>query len=95
MTAELCTQVEADPGIEKVRKELEERLEKRKEEKKADEEKAAEKLAEKRAAEEVRIESGEYTISATGTDVKAVTQSVISAVLGTSAPMGVSFDVKA
>ena len=91
MTAELCTQVEADPGIEKVRKELEERLEKRKEEKKADEEKAAEKLAEKRAAEEVRIESGEYTISATGTDVKAVTQSVISAVLGTSAPMGGKF----
>lgn len=99
MTTELCTQVEADPGTEKVRKELEERLEKRKEEKKAeekaDEEKAAEKRAEKRAAEEVRIESGEYTISATGTDVKAVTQSVVSAALGTSAPMGVSFDVKA
>lgn len=99
MTAELCTQVEADPGTEIVRKELEERLEKRKEEKKAekkaDEEKAAEKRAEKRAAEEVRTESGEYTISATGTDVKAVTQSVVSAALGTSAPMGVSFDVKA
>ena len=28
MTAELCTQVEANPGTEKVRKELEERLEK-------------------------------------------------------------------
>ena len=28
MTAELCTQVEADLGTEKVRKELEERLEK-------------------------------------------------------------------
>ena len=61
----------------------------------AEEEKAAEKRAEKRAAEEARIESGEYTISATGADVKAVTQSVISAALGTSAPMGVSFDVKA
>ena len=52
MTAELCTQVEANPGTEKVRKELEERLEKRKEEKKAekkaDEEKAAEKRADKR-----------------------------------------------
>ena len=42
-----------------------------------------------------KIKSGEYTISATGTNVKAVTQSIISAVLGTSAPMGVSFDVKA
>ena len=29
------------------------------------------------------IESGEYTISATGTDIKAVTQSVVSAALGT------------
>ena len=99
MSSVMCTQDEVDPGTEKARKELEERLEKRKEEKKAekkaDEEKAAEKRAEKRAAEEVRIESGEYTINATGTDVKAVTQSVVSAALGTSAPMGVSFDVKA
>ena len=95
MSSVMCTQDEVDPGTEKARKELEERLEKRKEEKRAEEEKAAEKRAEKRAAEEARIESGEYTISATGTNVKAVTQSIISAVLGTSAPMGVSFDVKA
>ena len=72
-----------------------EKAAKKRAEKKAEEEKAAEKRAEKRAAEEARIESGEYTISATGTDVKAVTQSVISAALGTSGPMGVSFDVKA
>ena len=95
ITEEVLVTDEVDPGTEKARKELEERLEKRKEEKRAEEEKAAEKRAEKRAAEEVRIESGEYTINSTGTDVKAVTQSVISAVLGTSAPMGVSFDVKA
>ena len=95
MSSVMCTQDEVDPGTEKARKELEERLEKRKEEKRAEEEKAAEKRAERRAAEEARIESGEYTISATGTNVKAVTQSIISAVLGTSAPMGVSFDVKA
>ena len=95
ITEEVLVTDEVDPGTEKARKELEERLEKRKEEKRAEEEKAAEKRAEKRAAEEARIESGEYTISATGTNVKAVTQSVISAVLGTSAPMGVSFDVKA
>ena len=95
ITEEVLVTDEVDPGTEKARKELEERLEKRKEEKRAEEEKAAEKRAEKRAAEEVRIESGEYTINATGTDVKAVTQSVVSAALGTSAPMGVSFDVKA
>ena len=95
MTTDLVTKAEADPGTEKAREYLEEKIKKIKEEKKAEEEKAAEKRAEKRAAEEVRIESGEYTISATGTDVKAVTQSVVSATLGTSAPMGVSFDVKA
>ena len=77
------------------KKAAEEKAAKKRAEKKAEEEKAAEKRAEKRAAEEARIESGEYTISATGTDVKAVTQSVISAALGTSGPMGVSFDVKA
>ena len=77
------------------KKAAEEKAAKKRAEKKAAEEKAAEERAEKRAAEEVRIEPGEYTISATGTDVKAVTQSVVSAALGTSAPMGVSFDVKA
>mgnify|MGYP000556803278 FL=1 len=77
------------------KKAAEEKAAKKRAEKKAAEEKAEEERAEKRAAEEVRIESGEYTISATGTDVKAVTQSVVSAALGTSAPMGVSFDVKA
>ena len=79
----------------KENREKEEKIKEKRAAKKAEEEKAAEKRAEKRAAEEARIESGEYTISATGTDVKAVTQSVISAVLGTSAPMGVGFDVKA
>ena len=95
MSSVMCTQDEVDSGTEKAREYLEEKIKKIKEEKKAEEEKAAEKRAEKRAAEEARIESGEYTISATGTNVKAVTQSIISAVLGTSAPMGVSFDVKA
>ena len=94
MSSVMCTQDEVDPGTEKAREYLEEKIKKIKEEKKAEEEKAAEKRAEKRAAEEVRIESGEYTINATGTDVKAVTQSVVSAALGTPAPMGVSFDVK-
>ena len=95
ITEEVLVTDEVDPGTEKAREYLEEKIKKIKEEKRAEEEKAAEKRAEKRAAEEARIESGEYTISATGTDVKAVTQSVISAVLGTSEPMGSSFDVKA
>lgn len=84
----------AKENAERKAKENREKEEKIKE-KRAAKRKEEEKLAEKRAAEEVRIESGEYTISATGTNVKAVTQSVISAVLGTSAPMGVGFDVKA
>ena len=83
----------------KENREKEEKIKERRAAKRAEEEKleakSAEKRAEKRAAEEVRIESGEYTINATGTDVKAVTQSVVSAALGTPAPMGVSFDVKA
>lgn len=83
----------------KENREKEEKIKERRAAKRAEEEKleakSAEKRAEKKAAEEARIETGEYTISATGTDVKAVTQSVVSAALGTSAPMGVSFDVKA
>ena len=83
----------------KENREKEEKIKEKRAAKRAEEEKleakSAEKRAEKRAAEEVRIESGEYTINATGTDVKAVTQSVVSAAFGTSAPMGVSFDVKA
>lgn len=83
----------------KENREKEEKIKERRAAKRAEEEKleakSAEKRAEKRAAEEVRIESGENTINATGTDVKAVTQSVVSAALSTSAPMGVSFDVKA
>ena len=36
-----------------------------------------------------------FTISATGTDVKSVTQNLLAAVSGTSAPTGASFDIKA
>ena len=109
MTTEVVTQVEADPGTEKTREELEEKIKERREEKKAqeekaaerqaekraEEEKAAEKQAEKKAVEEAGNETGEYTISVTGTDIKAVTQKVIAAASGTSAPIGASFDIKA
>ena len=79
----------------KEKKAQEEKAAKRREEKKAEEEKAAERRAEKKAAEEARTETGEYTVSATGTDIKAVTQKVIAASLGTSVPTGASFDIKA
>ena len=79
----------------KEKKAQEEKAAKRRAEKKAEEEKAAERRAEKKAAEEARTETGEYTVSATGTDIKAVTQKVIAAVSGTSAPTGASLDIKA
>ena len=79
----------------KEKKAQEEKAAKRREEKRAEEEKAAEKQAEKKAAEEAKTETGEYIVSATGTDIKAVTQKVIAATSGTSAPTGASFDIKA
>jgi prefoldin subunit 5 len=99
MTAELCTKYEADPGTEKAREDLKERIKKIKEEKaekeKKLEEKLEEKRAEKKANEEARTETPDYTVSATGTDIKTITQQVISISLGTSATTGGSFDIKA
>ena len=100
MTTEVVTQVEVDPGTEKAREELEEKIKERKEEKKAQEEKAAkirdEKKSEEKAAEK-RAEGKElaemFTVSATGTDVKSVTQNLITISSGTST-VG-SFDIKA
>ncbi len=79
----------------KQKKAQEEKAAKRRAEKKAEEEKVAERRTEKKAAEEAGTETGEYTVSATGTDIKAVTQKVIAASLGTSAQTGASFDIKA
>ena len=77
------------------RKILEEKAAKKRAEKKAEEEKAAERRAEKKAAEEAGAETGEYTVSATGTDIKTVTQKLIAASLGTTAPTGAGFDITA
>lgn len=95
MTAELCTQVEVDPGTEKARKELEERFEKKKEEKKVEEKKREEKAAEK-AAEEERL----YKLRMDGTDVADVTEKITDAVssvnVGENAENGyVVFDARA
>lgn len=59
MTTELCTQVEADPGTEKTRKEQEERIAKKREEKKVEENKAEEKRREERLLASETIVPGE------------------------------------
>ncbi|NBH32584.1 hypothetical protein D3Z58_03175 [Clostridiaceae bacterium] len=71
-----------------------EKIAKKQAEKKAEEKRVAERRAKNKEVEEVRTETGEYTVSATGTDIKAVTEKVISASLGTPAPIGASFDMK-
>lgn len=81
-----------------------ENAERRAKEKKAAEEKAAERRKEKKAeeekAEERRAErkermEGAFTVSATGTDVKNITQNIVEMVSGTSSPTRGSFDIKA
>ena len=74
----------------KEKKAAEEKAAERRKEKKAEEEKAAERRAERKE----RME-GTFTVSATGTDIKSVTQNIIAAVSGTSSPTGSSFDIKA
>ena len=74
----------------KEKKAAEEKAAERRKEKKAEEEKAAERRAERKE----RME-GTFTVSATGTDIKSVTQNIVAAVSGTSSPTGVSFDIKA
>ena len=77
----------------KEKKAQEEKAAKRREEKKSEEEKAAKWRAERKALMEGG-EAGTFTVSAVGTDVKNVTQSLMAAVSGTSAPTGASFDIK-
>lgn len=61
--------------------------------KKAAAEKAANRRTDKKAGEAWR-KTGEYTLNATGMDVKAVTQKVIAAALGMSPATGAGFDIK-
>ena len=77
------------------KREEKEKIAKKQAEKKAEEKRMAERRAKKKEAEEARTETGEYTVSATGTDIKAITEKVISASLDISAPTGTSFDIKA
>ena len=74
----------------KEKKAAEEKAAERRKEKKAEEEKAAERRAERKERTE-----GTFTVSATGTDIKSITQNIVAAVSGTSSPTGGSFDIKA
>ena len=77
-------------SILNTKKRQKERLEKKREERKNLEEKAAERRAERKERTE-----GTYKVSATGTDIKSVTQNLMETVSGTSSPTGASFDLKA
>ena len=85
-------------SILNTKKRQKERLEKKREERKNLEEKAAKRRAERKEQMDKLTEDGEaesFTVSATGIDMKSVTQNLIAAVSGTSVPTGVSFDIKA
>jgi len=62
------------------------------------EEKAAERRAERKEQMDKLMENGEvesFAVSATGTDIKSVTQNFMATVSGISAPTGAGFDIKA
>lgn len=78
------------------KKAAEEKAAKRREEKKAEEEKAAKRRAERKEQEEKLAEgreTGTFTVSVSGTDVKSVTQSLITTSSGIS--IAGSFDIEA
>ena len=81
-------------SILNTKKRQKERLEKKREERKNLEEKAAKRRAERKEQME-KLTEGMFTVSATGTDVKSVTQNIVAAVSGTSSSTGGSFDIKA
>lgn len=104
MTTEMVTQSEADPGTEKMRKELEESIQKRREEKQAQEKQKA-KRAEKKKSEEKRTSKGTekkpetHTVTITGTNVESLTKQLIDKLASdkgiSSVSNMISFDAKA
>lgn len=77
------------------KKAAEKKAAERRKEKKAEEEKMAAWLAERKAVAEEKFETGKYTVSTMGTDVKNITQKMIATFLGTSGSSGTGFDIKA
>ncbi len=78
----------------KKKHEEKEKTAKKQAEKKAEEEKAAERRAERKERME-KLTEGMYKVSATGADVKNITQNIIEVVSGTLSPTEGSFDIKA
>lgn len=76
----------------KENRETEEKVKEKRAAKKAEEEKAEKKRAEKSAEGK---ETGDYTLSVTGNDVKSMTQSLVAESVSISAPDRSSFDIKA
>lgn len=95
MIAELCTRVEADPGTEKARENLEKKLEKIREEKKEEKKKAEEKIAEKRA-EKADEKAEKFEMKFTGSSVESITQIMTERMMSgnTSVPVTSGFDMK-
>ena len=95
MTAELCTRVEADPGTEKAKENLEKKLEKIREEKKEEKKKAEEKLAEKRA-EKAAEKAEKFEMTITGSSVESITLIMTERMMSgnTSASMTSGLDLK-
>lgn len=95
MTAELCTRVEADPGTEKAKENLEKKLEKIREEKKEEKKKAEEKIAEKRA-EKAAEKAEKLELTFTGSSVASITQLIAEKMMSgnTSVPVTSGLDLK-
>ena len=91
MKAELVTQVEADPGTDKIKEDLEERIKKRREEKKEVEKKQEERRAEE-AEKEKKAET--HSIIAVGSDIKSLTQQITGKMESSSTYPVFSFDAK-
>jgi Skp family chaperone for outer membrane proteins len=105
MTAELCTKAEADTGVEKTRKELEEKIKKMREEKKEKEEKledkakADDKINKEQSSEDAKLPDT-YTMIITGTSVDDTTQKFMEKLMWDNEyeinkSVMVGFDVKA
>ena len=95
MSAELCTQVEADPGTEKARENLEKKLEKIREEKKEEKRKAEERNAEKRA-QKAAEKAERFEMKFTGSSVASISQLMTERIMSgnTSVSVASGLDLK-
>lgn len=76
------------------KREEKEKTAKKQEEKRAEEKRVEERRAERKEQTE-KLTEGTYTVSATGTNIRSVTQNIVEAASGTLLPTGGSLDIKA